>query len=80
MGPNNVFITNEHCIQNREQALTSDYIFDFEVDGGGDCNTFNKRERSTSEITYEATDLLAISKVDDYVLIQLAGNPVDRHG
>ncbi|CAJ1965177.1 unnamed protein product [Cylindrotheca closterium] len=80
VGPNNVFVTNRHCIRTDEEALTSDYIFDFEVEGGGDCNSANIKERSVSEITYEATELLAASDIDDYVLIKLAGNPVSKHG
>ena len=80
VGPNNVFVTNSHCIRTEEEALTSDYIFDFEVEGGGDCNSANIREHSISEITYEASELLGVSDVDDYVLIKLAGNPVSKHG
>lgn len=80
VGPNNMFITNEHCIQNAEQALDADYIFDYEVEGGGDCNRANRRERSTSEVTYEASDFVGVSWKDDWALIKLSGNPVSKHG
>lgn len=80
VGPNNIFVTNEHCIRNENEALTADFIFDYEAEGGADCNKANLRDRSTSHVIYEGSELLAISKKDDYALIKLAGNPTSRHG
>jgi len=80
IGPNNMFITNQHCIRSEKQALNADYVFDYEVEGGGDCNRANRRDHSASEVTYEASELVGVSWINDWALVKLSGNPVSKHG
>jgi lysyl endopeptidase len=80
VGENNVLITAEHCIQNAQQAMNAEYIFNYEKEGGGDCSRSGVKENSSTEITYEADELIAAVIMDDYALISLTGNPVATHG
>eukprot|EP00980_Cylindrotheca_fusiformis_P021381 scaffold8253_cov57-Cylindrotheca_fusiformis.AAC.3 len=60
--------------------MNAEYIFNYEKEGGGDCAGAGVKDRSNSEVFYEADDLIAAVFMDDYALIRLRGNPVATHG
>lgn len=76
----NILITAEHCIQNTQQAMNAEYIFNYETQGGKDCSRSGVKDGSSTEVNYEAAELLTSVFMDDYALIRLSGNPGATHG
>jgi lysyl endopeptidase len=73
VGPNNVLLTNEHCITSNSDAQNTDYQFMYE---GANCGS-----NSVSGVsTFDGLNLLKDNYAKDYALVQLSGNPVDTFG
>jgi V8-like Glu-specific endopeptidase len=73
VGPNNVLLTNEHCISSNSDAQNTDYQFMYE---GASCGS-----NSVSGVsTFDGLNLLKDNYAKDYALVQLSGNPVDTFG
>jgi hypothetical protein len=73
VGPNNMLLTNEHCITSNSDALNTDFQFMYE---GGSC-TSNSVSGSQ---TFDGTSLLLDNSNKDYALVQLSGNPISQFG
>jgi hypothetical protein len=73
VGPNNMLLTNEHCITSNSDALNTDFQFMYE---GGSCTT---NSVLGSQI-FDGTSLLIDNFNKDYALVQLAGNPISQFG
>jgi lysyl endopeptidase len=73
VGPNNMLLTNEHCITSNSDAQNTDYQFMFE---SGSCGS----NTASAFSTFDGTSLLKDNYSKDYALVQLTGNPVGTYG
>ena len=78
VGPENVIVTNEHCINSVNDVLNTDFEFmgEEETCGAttGDCWFC---DRGT---VYEGVELLMKDANLDIALVRLAGNPIQNYG
>ncbi|KAL3940443.1 MAG: hypothetical protein SGBAC_005027 [Bacillariaceae sp.] len=75
VGPNNLLLTNMHCIASQEDIDNTDFQFMAE---GDDCN--GSKTATAGYDVYEGVELVANSFQKDYALIRLAGDPVTKYG
>ncbi|MEO1173649.1 MAG: trypsin-like peptidase domain-containing protein, partial [Myxococcota bacterium] len=73
VGPDNLLLTNNHCIGTAESAMNTDYEFMAE---DNECNVAGA---GPSQI-FSGGELLATSVPLDYALIRVNGNPSDEFG
>ena len=73
VGPNNLLLTNYHCIKTTADAMNTDFQFMFE---GASCDS----DQITNSETYDALTLIKSDSVRDYSLIQLDGDAVTKYG
>jgi len=73
VGPNNLLLTNEHCITEQSEAANTDYQFMFE---GASCGS----NSVSGQTIFGGLTLLKDSYEKDYALIQLDGDAVSTFG
>lgn len=73
VGPNNLLLTNYHCIKTTADAMNTDYQFMFESTTCS-SNTVQNME------TFDALSLVHYNSNKDYSLIQLDGDAVTKYG
>lgn len=78
VGPNNMLMTNEHCIGSAADVNSNT---DFEFMGEEDsCNIQDNNWMAARGTIYDGTALLAVNDAKDYALVQLEGNPASEYG
>ncbi|CAJ1933884.1 unnamed protein product [Cylindrotheca closterium] len=75
VGPNNLVLTNRHCIESQADVDNTDFQFMAEGANCGDSKT-----KTAGYDVYEGAELVAESFQKDYALIRLVGDPAAKYG
>jgi V8-like Glu-specific endopeptidase len=78
VGPNNLLITNKHCITSQSDALNTD--FEFMGEEGTCSSTVGDCWMCKRGTVYDGKALLVNNEYLDFALVELEGNPVDEYG
>mmetsp|Transcript_11890 Transcript_11890/g.28470 ORF Transcript_11890/g.28470 Transcript_11890/m.28470 type:complete len:558 (-) Transcript_11890:646-2319(-) len=75
VGPNNLLLTNRHCIESQANVDATDFQFMAE---GATCGA--SKTSTNGYDVYEGVELVMESFQKDFALIRLAGDPVAKYG
>jgi hypothetical protein len=75
VGPNNMLLTNRHCIESEEELANTDFQFMAE---GELCS--DSKNKAVGYDTYDGVEIVMSSFDKDFTLIRLAGDPVSKYG
>jgi hypothetical protein len=75
VGPNNLLLTNRHCIENNDDLAKTDFHFMAECEACSDSKNTAK-----GYDTYDGAEVVKTSFEKDYTLIRIAGDPVSKYG
>lgn len=75
VGPNNLMLTNMHCIENEEELANTEFQFMAE---GNECS--DGKNTAVNIDSYDGAEIVKLSFEKDYALIRIAGDPASKYG